>query len=106
MVLHIDSDASFLSLSKARSRAGGHYCHSDMLQASTKEPTIASKRNRPVFTVCHILQHIMASTAEAEIAAFFKNGQEAVVLSNTLINLEHLQSPTPVKQTFQLQLEW
>mgnify|MGYP004176976041 CR=1 FL=1 len=62
-----------------------------------KEPTNVPKPNGPVYTVCHILRHIMASAAEAEIAALFKNGQEAVVLRNTLRNLGHPQPPTPIK---------
>ena len=97
MVLHVDSDASYLSLSKARSRAGGHYYLSDLSSDPTKEPTNVPKPNGPVYTVCHILRHIMASAAEAEIAALFKNGQEAVVLRNTLRNLGHPQPPTPIK---------
>ena len=74
MVLHIDSDASYLSLSKARSRASGCYYVSDLFQDPTKEPTIAPKLNELVFTVCHILCHIVVSAAEAKISALFKNG--------------------------------
>ena len=39
----------------------------------------------------------MASGVEAEIAALFKNCQEAVVLRNTLRNLGYPQLPTPIK---------
>ena len=62
-----------------------------------KEPTNVPKHNGPVYTVCHILRHIMASGVEAEIAALFKNCQDAVVLRNTLRNLEYPQLPTPIK---------
>ena len=72
MVLHVDSDASYLSLSETRSRVGGHYYFSDLSQDPTKEPKIALKPNELVFTVCHIIRHIIASTAEAEIAVLFK----------------------------------
>ena len=39
----------------------------------------------------------MASTAEAEIAVLFKNGQKAVALRSALIILGHPQPPTPIK---------
>ena len=39
----------------------------------------------------------MASVAEAKIATLFKNGQEAMVLRNILINLEHPQPLTPIE---------
>ena len=97
IVLHIDSDTSYLSLSKARSRVGGYYYLSDLSSDLEKEPTSGSKPNGPIFTVCHILRHTMAPAAEAELAALFKNGQEAVVLRNTLLNLGHHQPPTPIK---------
>ena len=97
MVLHVDLDASYLSLSKARSRTDGHYYLSDLSSDPIKEPTNVPKPNGPVYTVYHILRHIMVSTVEAEIVALFKNGQEAVVLRNTLRNLGHPQPPTPIK---------
>ena len=62
-----------------------------------KNHNTAPTSNIPDFTVCNILRHIIASAAEAEIAALFKNGQQGVVLRNTLINLRHYQPPTPIK---------
>ena len=38
MVLHVDSDASYLSVSKARSRVGGHHYLSSASSDSTKAP--------------------------------------------------------------------
>ena len=97
MVLHVDSDASYLSLSKARSRVAGNYYLSDLSSDLAKEPTSGSKPNCPIFTVCHILRHTMIPAAEAELAALSKNGQEVVVLRNTLLNLEHHQPPLQLK---------
>ena len=97
MVLCIDSDVSYLSLSKAWSRAGGHYYLIDLSQDPIKEPKIAPKLNAPVLTVYPILRHIMAPATEVEISVLFKNGQEAVILRNTLINLGHPQPPTSIK---------
>ena len=55
MVLHVDSDASYLSLSKAQSRTDKHYYRNDLSIGPTKESTSVSKPSGPIFTVCHIL---------------------------------------------------
>lgn len=94
MVLHVDSDASYLSPSKARSKTGGNCYLNDLSHNPTKEPTIPLRPNRPVFPVCHILRHIMVSAAGVEITALFKYGQEAVLLRNTSVNLGRPQLPT------------
>ena len=39
----------------------------------------------------------MASAAEAEVGALFVNGQDAIPLRNTLIELGHPQPPTPIQ---------
>ena len=39
----------------------------------------------------------MASAAESEVGALFLNGQEAIFLRNTLIELGHPQPPTPLQ---------
>eukprot|EP00957_Ditylum_brightwellii_P058921 4468059-Ditylum_brightwellii.AAC.1 len=66
MVLHIHSDASCLSESRARSQAGGHYFCSNF----TNNPANATEDEAPlnglVHSVCKILRNVMASTAEAE----------------------------------------
>ena len=73
MILHIDSDASYLSESHACSRSGGHFYLS-----STPHPT----PNGAIFTECTIMKHVMASAAEAEVGALFKNGQH--IVNNTM----------------------
>jgi hypothetical protein len=39
----------------------------------------------------------MASAAESEVSALFLNGQEAIPLRNTLIELGHPLPPTPLQ---------
>ena len=68
MILHIHSDASYLSEKKARSREGGHFFLSDHKSVSP---------NEPVHTVSNILRNVMASAAESEIGAAFTNAQAA-----------------------------
>lgn len=98
MALHANSDVSYLSLPKTRSRARRHYYLSDLSYEPPKVQTTAPKSNRPVFTVCHILRHIMTSSTEVEIATLFKNDPETVVLRNILINLRYSQPATTIKR--------
>ena len=57
MVLVIHSDASYLSVSKARSRVGGHF----FLSADEPFP----RNNGAVLNVASIIKAVMASAAEA-----------------------------------------
>jgi hypothetical protein len=94
MVLHIDSDASCLSESKARSRAAGcHHLssHPDKLQG--KPPPF----NGSVNILCSIMREIVSSAAEAELGALFHNGKEACSIRTTLEEMGHPQPPTPIE---------
>jgi hypothetical protein len=97
MTLHIDSDASYLSLPKARSQAGGYYYLSAASQDPAKPPTIAPPINGAIYVHCNKIKHAMASAAKAEVGALFANGQDAVGLRNTLLDMGHEQPPTPIK---------
>jgi hypothetical protein len=98
MVLHIDGDASYLSMPKARSRVGGHHCYlSSNSRDPTKAPTANPPPNGPIHTVCHKLRDVTASAAEAEVGGLFVNSQDAVPIRTTLEELNHPQPPTPIK---------
>ena len=75
MKLHIHSDASYLSASKARSRVGGHFLLSDKLN-----PTSQTKHNGAILVVSSILKNVIASAAEAELGGLFINSKEGKVL--------------------------
>jgi hypothetical protein len=99
MVLHIDSDASYLSAPKARSRAAGYHYLSTRPQDPNKapEPTDpAPPNNGAIHVMCNIMREVLASAAEAELAALFHNGREACPLRITLEELGHQQPPTPI----------
>jgi hypothetical protein len=86
MVLAGHSNASYLSESKARGRAGGHFFMStDMAQPPN---------NGAVLTIAQIIQAVMTSAAEAEIGAIYINCQEAVPARHTLEYMGHPQPPT------------
>ena len=90
MRLVIWSDASYLSESNARSRAGGlHYL------SSHGDPTAASP-NGAVEAISAIIPTVVSAASEAETAALFLNGQAGVPSRLTLADLGYPQSATPI----------
>jgi hypothetical protein len=90
MILHIDSDASYLCLPKARSRVAGYF---QLNSAKRNNPNL----NAAILIECKTLRHVVASSAEAETAGVFHNSQRAVPLRHLLIHLGHPQPATPLK---------
>ncbi len=82
---------------EARSRAGGYFYLSDRSLDPTKAPTATPTMNGAVHVLSHKLRNVLASAAEAEVGALFENGQEAVAIRNTLIDMGHKQDSTPIK---------
>jgi hypothetical protein len=89
MVLAGHSDASYLSESKARSRAGGHF----FLASNSPYPD----NNGAVLTVAKIIKAVMSSAAEAELGALYINCREAVPARHQLEEMGHVQPPTPIQ---------
>ena len=88
MVLHIQSDASYLSRPNARSVAGAIFYLGNLNQ-----PTHI---NRSVNTLSTIIPAVVASVAEAEYAALFLAGQEGVWLRHILHSLGYPQQATTI----------
>ena len=97
MILHIDSDASYLSEPRARSRTGGHYYLSSLPTNPEKYTNLPPPANGPIHTECIILKHVVASASKAEVRGLFRNDQTAVPLIITLHELVFTQPPTPIK---------
>jgi hypothetical protein len=93
MTLYVESDASYLSESKARSRVAGFHYLSDAVPDPTKDQP---PMNGAISVPCKVLKAILASAAETELAGLFVNGQEAVPERITLEELGHPQGPTPM----------
>jgi hypothetical protein len=91
MILNIHSDASYLSATRARSRAGGFFFLGSM--PKNGEPIFL---NGNILITCAILKLVAASAAEAELGALFLNAQEAKVVRLILHELGHPQPPTPI----------
>jgi hypothetical protein len=85
MQLQIQSDASYLSRTKARSVLGGlHYLGTE------------AEINGPIFCTSKIISCIVTSAAEAELGAAFQNAQKGAQFRNTLIELGYPQEPTTI----------
>jgi hypothetical protein len=90
MILHIHSDASYLSVSNARSRLGGLFFCGDK---STQEHNM----NGSILNVDSVIKSVVASAAESEVGACFQNAQSDAPLRVTLAELGHIQPPTPLR---------
>jgi hypothetical protein len=91
MILHIHSDASYLSENEAKSRSGGFFYMGNTNKHDKK------LTNGAILIVSKVLKHVMSSAAEAEIGAVFINAKEGDVLRTTLEELGHNQPPIPME---------
>ena len=89
MVLASHSDASYLSETKARSRAGGHF----FMASDISVP----KNNGAVHTVAQIIKTVMSYAAESELGAIYINCRKAIPARHLLKAMGRNQPPTPMK---------
>jgi hypothetical protein len=95
MILHVDSDASYLSATNACSRAGGyHYLSNTPITTDNNEPIAA---NGAINILCQIMREVVSSAAEAELAALFHNAKEACPIRIALEEMGHTQPPTIIQ---------
>jgi hypothetical protein len=88
MILHIHSDAYYLSVSNARIRLGGLFFCGD------KSPQ-QDKLNGSILNVASVIKNVVASANESEVGACFHNAQSGAPLRVTLTEVGHIQPPTP-----------
>jgi hypothetical protein len=89
MVLCAHADAGYLNETKSRSRAGAH------IYLSEDDPI--PRFNGAVLTIATIIKFVMASAAEAELAALFIAAREMVPHRQTLIDMGWPQPRSPVQ---------
>jgi hypothetical protein len=90
MVLHIHSNASYLSVSNARSRLGGPFF---LGNKSPEQDALSGS----ILNVTAVIKNVVASAAESEVGACFNNAQSGAPLRVTLTDLGHTQPPTPLR---------
>jgi hypothetical protein len=91
IILHIHSDASYLSENEAKTRAGGFFYMGNTTKNDKK------LTNGAILIVSKVLKRVISSAAEVEIGAVFINAKEGAVLRKTLEELGHTQPPTPMQ---------
>ena len=89
MQLAAHSNVSYLSEPDARSRAGGHF----FLSTDSSVP----HNNGAVLKIAHIINPVMSSATEAELAALYIVAREAVYIRIILNKMGHKQSLTPLQ---------
>jgi hypothetical protein len=90
IILHIHSDASYLSVYNARSRLGGMFFLGNT-------PPEQDKLNGSILNVAVVIKNVVASAAESEVGSCFHNTQSGSPLRVTLTELGHTQPPTPLR---------
>jgi hypothetical protein len=90
MILHIHSDASYRSVSNARSRLGGLFF---LGNKSPEQDTL----NGSILNVSAVIKNVVASAADSEVGACFHNAQSGAPLRVTLTELGHIQPPMPLR---------
>ena len=97
MQLSIHYDASYLSVSQARSRAiGVHFLSKGPPNPNNPEDLVPTV-NSILLVVCKIMRNIMASSAEAEYGTIFVNTQPAVPIRTTLTEMVWKQVSTAIQ---------
>jgi hypothetical protein len=96
MILWGHSDASYLTVTKARSRTGGYYyLSSSPTSLELNAPPLPP--NGPILVLCSILRMVVSSATEAEMAALFYNAKEGTVVRQILEDMGHPQPATPLQ---------
>jgi hypothetical protein len=90
MILHIHSDASYLSVSNARSRLGGRFF---LGNKAPEQETL----NRSILNVAAVIKNMVASAAESELGACFHNAQSGAPIRVTLTELGQPQPPMSLR---------
>jgi hypothetical protein len=90
MILHIHSDASYLSVSHARIGLGGLFYCGD-------KPPHADRLNGSILNAAAINKNIVVSAAYSYIGVCFQDAQSGAPLRATLIELGHHQPATPLR---------
>jgi hypothetical protein len=90
MVLHIHSDASYVSVSNAWSRLVGLFF---LGNESPEQDAL----NGSILNIAAVIKNVVAPAAESEVGACFHNAQSGAPIRVTLTELGHTQPPTPLR---------
>ena len=91
MILDNHLDAAYLVAPEAQSQAGGY----TYLGNEENNKQII---NGPISIIAKIIKSVMASAAEAEVAALYMNAKKLVALQKMCEELGHKQPATPMRK--------
>ena len=97
MQLCSHTDASYLSVSKARSCAAAYfYIFTDngALLPPDNNSKLSARPNGAVHVMSTVMRQVLSPATEAEVGATFYSCQDAVPLRNTVADLGHVQGAT------------
>ena len=97
MVLHVQSDGSYLSVRGCRSRVGGFSYMGNKVSTPFDPSQPPSPINGAIEVRSTILDVVVASAMEAEYGGLFLNGKDAADSRLTLADLGYPQGPTPMQ---------
>ena len=92
MVLHIDSNATYLVLLKAKSRIAGYY-----FILYYPNTNILATLNKVILVEYKRVKHVITSLAEGETAGVFHNTQTTIPIRHVLDLIGHNQLLTLIK---------
>jgi hypothetical protein len=98
MVLVVQSNASYLSKPKARSRVGGHF----FMSSDIANPA----DNGAVLNIAQLIKAVMSLAAEAELGALYISACEAVPIHYSLQKWDISNHQRQPKPTTARHLEW
>ena len=88
MILHIYTDASYLTAAQAKSRAGGYF------YLSNQHYDPHGELNGSIYIECSVMKNVLASAMEAELGGMFRNAQQGAWIRTILEEMGHKQPPT------------
>ena len=89
MILATHSNAGYINVTNARSRAGGHLF--------VRNTNVHPANNGAILTIAQIIKNVMSSAAEAELGALYILARESVYIRSILADMGHKQPKTPVQ---------
>ena len=95
MVLHVGSDAAYLTMPESRSCYTGHFYLSEWPSPHPIKPN--PKRKDPIHTECKTIHNIVSSAAEVKTCGTLNNGKTAIGMQPALIEWDQKQPATPLK---------
>ena len=91
------TDASYLSVSKARLHAAAYFylsTNDGALLPPDNASKLPTRPNDAVHVMSTVMRQVLSSATEAEVGATFYGCQDTVPLCNTLADLGHIQGET------------